>query len=96
MIQVVSSFSTEPSLDVVVSSIPAQIFEAVRLLKENVETVSAKVSLIEHFFLNTMPSVTHYIQYVCKCNQACLVSISCLNGQIMFGLKYIFPRAAVK
>ncbi|XP_077391625.1 glypican-1 isoform X1 [Festucalex cinctus] len=43
MIQVASSFSTEPSLDVVLSSIPSQIFEAVRLLKENIDTFSAKV-----------------------------------------------------
>ncbi|XP_061540524.1 glypican-1-like isoform X1 [Phycodurus eques] len=43
MIQVASSFSTEPSLDVVLSSIPAQIFEGVRLLKENIDTFSAKL-----------------------------------------------------
>ncbi|KAM9797271.1 glypican-1-like [Syngnathus typhle] len=43
MIQVASSFSTEPGLDVVLSSIPSQIFRAVRLLKENIDTFSAKV-----------------------------------------------------
>uniref|UniRef100_A0A672HL92 Glypican-1 n=1 Tax=Salarias fasciatus TaxID=181472 RepID=A0A672HL92_SALFA len=43
MIQVASSFSTEPSLDVVLSSIPARIYEAVRYLQENMDTFSAKV-----------------------------------------------------
>nr|XP_057929125.1 glypican-1-like [Doryrhamphus excisus] len=43
MIQVASSFSTEPSLDVVLSSIPAQIFEAVHLLQDNIDTFTAKV-----------------------------------------------------
>ncbi|XP_049588010.1 glypican-1 isoform X1 [Syngnathus scovelli] len=43
MIQVASSFSTEPGLDVVLSSIPSQIFQAVGLLKENIDTFSAKV-----------------------------------------------------
>ncbi|XP_074525197.1 glypican-1-like [Halichoeres trimaculatus] len=43
MIQVASSFSVEPSLDVVLSSIPAHIYEAVRFLQENMETVTAKV-----------------------------------------------------
>ncbi|KAM7013149.1 glypican-1 [Tautogolabrus adspersus] len=43
MIQVASSFSTEPSLDVVLSSIPARIYEAVHFLQENMETVTAKV-----------------------------------------------------
>lgn len=46
MIQVASSFSTDPSLDVVLSSIPAQIYEAIHLLKENMDTFTAKVSLI--------------------------------------------------
>ncbi|XP_015237351.1 PREDICTED: glypican-1-like [Cyprinodon variegatus] len=43
MIQVASSFSTEPSLDVVLSSIPVQIYEAVHYLQENMETFTAKV-----------------------------------------------------
>uniref|UniRef100_H3DL44 Glypican-1 n=1 Tax=Tetraodon nigroviridis TaxID=99883 RepID=H3DL44_TETNG len=43
MIQVASSFSTDPSLDVVLSSIPAQIFEAIHFLKENMDTFTAKV-----------------------------------------------------
>ncbi|KAM3619828.1 uncharacterized protein V6R79_014251 [Siganus canaliculatus] len=43
MIQVASSFSTEPSLDVVLSSIPARIYEAVHFLKENMDTFTAKV-----------------------------------------------------
>ncbi|XP_070817505.1 glypican-1 [Chaetodon trifascialis] len=43
MIQVASSFSTEPSLDVVLSSIPARIYEAVRFLQENMDTFTAKV-----------------------------------------------------
>ncbi|XP_045904921.1 glypican-1 [Micropterus dolomieu] len=43
MIQVVSSFSTEPSLDVVLSSIPARIYEAVHILQENMDTFTAKV-----------------------------------------------------
>lgn len=46
MIQVASSFSTDPSLDVVLSSIPAQIYEAIHLLKENMDTFTAKVSLM--------------------------------------------------
>lgn len=46
MIQVASSFSTDPSLDVVLSSIPAQIYEAIHLLKENMDTFTAKVSFI--------------------------------------------------
>lgn len=46
MIQVASSFSTDPSLDVVLSSIPAQIYEAIHLLKENMDTFTAKVCLI--------------------------------------------------
>ncbi|KAK2835203.1 hypothetical protein Q5P01_015687 [Channa striata] len=43
MIQVAASFSTEPSLDVVLSSIPARIYEAVHYLHENMDTVRAKV-----------------------------------------------------
>ncbi|KAF7653262.1 hypothetical protein LDENG_00085280 [Lucifuga dentata] len=43
MIQVASSFSTEPSLDVVLSSIPARIFEAVRYLQDNMDAFTAKV-----------------------------------------------------
>uniref|UniRef100_H2VD09 Glypican-1 n=1 Tax=Takifugu rubripes TaxID=31033 RepID=H2VD09_TAKRU len=43
MIQVASSFSTDPSLDVVLASIPAQIYEAIHLLKENMDTFTAKV-----------------------------------------------------
>nr|XP_046248409.1 glypican-1-like isoform X2 [Scatophagus argus] len=43
MIQVASSFSTEPSIDVVLSSIPARIYEAVLFLKENMDTFTAKV-----------------------------------------------------
>ncbi|XP_028301095.1 glypican-1-like isoform X2 [Gouania willdenowi] len=43
MIQVASSFRAEPSLDVVLSSIPARILEAVRYLQENMEAFTAKV-----------------------------------------------------
>lgn len=43
MIQVASSFSTEPSLDMVLSSMPARIYEAINFLKENMETFNAKV-----------------------------------------------------
>lgn len=43
MIQVASSFSMEPSLDVVLSSIPARIHEAVHYLQENMDTFTAKV-----------------------------------------------------
>uniref|UniRef100_A0A3P9QBY0 Glypican-1 n=1 Tax=Poecilia reticulata TaxID=8081 RepID=A0A3P9QBY0_POERE len=43
MIQVASSFSTEPSLDVVLSSIPIRIYEAVHYLQENMDTFTAKV-----------------------------------------------------
>ncbi|KAJ0065465.1 hypothetical protein NL108_010746, partial [Boleophthalmus pectinirostris] len=43
MIQVASSFSTEPSLDVVLSSIPSRIYEAVYYLKENMDSFTAKV-----------------------------------------------------
>ncbi|XP_072770793.1 glypican-1-like [Nerophis lumbriciformis] len=43
MIRVASSFSTEPSLDVVLSAVPAQIFEAVHILQENFDTYTAKV-----------------------------------------------------
>lgn len=43
MIQVASSFSMEPSLDVVLSSIPARIYEAVHYLKENMDSFTAKV-----------------------------------------------------
>ncbi|XP_075941791.1 glypican-1-like [Anarhichas minor] len=43
MIQVASSFSTEPSLDVVLSSIPARIYEAVHFLQENMDTFTARV-----------------------------------------------------
>lgn len=46
MIQVASSFSAEPSLDVVLSSIPVRIFEAVRYLQENMDTFTAKVRLV--------------------------------------------------
>ncbi|XP_012733528.2 glypican-1 [Fundulus heteroclitus] len=44
MIQVVSSFSTEPRLDVVLSSIPVRIYEAVHHLQDNMDTFTAKVS----------------------------------------------------
>ncbi|KAM7388177.1 hypothetical protein PAMP_024371 [Pampus punctatissimus] len=43
MIQVASSFSTEPSLDVVLSSIPVRIFDAVHFLQENMDTFTTKV-----------------------------------------------------
>ncbi|XP_027883722.1 glypican-1-like [Xiphophorus couchianus] len=43
MIQVASSFSTEPSLDVVLSSIPIRIYEAVHYLQQNMDTFTAKV-----------------------------------------------------
>lgn len=43
MIQVASSFSTEPSLNVVLSSIPARIYEAVHFLQENMDTFTARV-----------------------------------------------------
>lgn len=43
MIQVASSFSMEPSLDVVLSSIPVRIYEAVHYLKENMDSFTAKV-----------------------------------------------------
>lgn len=43
MIQVASSFSTDPSLDVVLSSIPARIYEAVHHLQENMDGFTAKV-----------------------------------------------------
>lgn len=43
MIQVASSFSTEPSIDVVLSSIPARIYEAVHFLQENMDSFTAKV-----------------------------------------------------
>ncbi|KAM4629538.1 glypican-1 isoform 2-T2 [Polymixia lowei] len=43
MLQVATSFSTEPSLDVVLSSIPLRIFEAVRYLQDNMDTFTAKV-----------------------------------------------------
>ncbi|XP_037326085.2 glypican-1 [Pungitius pungitius] len=43
MIQVASSFSTEPSLDVVLSSIPARIYEAVHFLQENMDTFTTRV-----------------------------------------------------
>nr|XP_019966658.1 PREDICTED: glypican-1-like [Paralichthys olivaceus] len=43
MIQVVASFTTEPSLDVVLSSIPARIYEAVHYQQENMDTFTAKV-----------------------------------------------------
>lgn len=43
MIQVASSFSTEPSLDIVLSSIPSRIFEAVYYLKDNMDSFTAKV-----------------------------------------------------
>lgn len=52
MIQVASSFSTDPSLDVVLASIPAQISEAIHFLKENMDTFTAKVSLILSHPLN--------------------------------------------
>uniref|UniRef100_A0A3Q4AEE4 Glypican-1 n=1 Tax=Mola mola TaxID=94237 RepID=A0A3Q4AEE4_MOLML len=43
MIQVASSFTAEPSLDVVLSSIPVRIYGAVRFLLENMETFTTKV-----------------------------------------------------
>lgn len=43
MIQVASSFSTEPSLDVVLSSVPLRIHEAVVYLQDNMDTFTAKV-----------------------------------------------------
>uniref|UniRef100_A0A3P9H988 Glypican-1 n=1 Tax=Oryzias latipes TaxID=8090 RepID=A0A3P9H988_ORYLA len=43
MIEVVSSFSTEPSLDAILSSIPARIYEAVHYLQENMNTFTTKV-----------------------------------------------------
>uniref|UniRef100_A0AAQ5XKB6 Glypican-1 n=1 Tax=Amphiprion ocellaris TaxID=80972 RepID=A0AAQ5XKB6_AMPOC len=44
MMQVASSFSTAPSLDVVLDSIPARIYEAVHFLQDNMDTFTAKVS----------------------------------------------------
>lgn len=43
MMQVASSFSTAPSLDVVLDSIPARIYEAVHYLQDNMDTFTAKV-----------------------------------------------------
>ncbi|KAM3876187.1 glypican-1-like [Diretmus argenteus] len=43
MLKVASSFSSEPSLDVVLSSVPGRIFEAVRYLQENMAAFTAKV-----------------------------------------------------
>lgn len=43
MILVASSFSTEPSLDVVLTSIPVRIYEAVHYLQENMDSFTAKV-----------------------------------------------------
>ncbi|RVE73594.1 hypothetical protein OJAV_G00032800 [Oryzias javanicus] len=43
MIEVVSSFSAEPSLEAVLSSIPARIYEAVHYLQENMNTFTSKV-----------------------------------------------------
>ncbi|CAL8396320.1 unnamed protein product [Boreogadus saida] len=43
LLQVASSFSTEPSVDVVLSSIPARIFEAVGYLQDSMDTFTAKV-----------------------------------------------------
>lgn len=43
MMQVVSSFSAAPSLDVVLDSIPARIYEAVHFLQDNMDTFTAKV-----------------------------------------------------
>ncbi|KAG7268178.1 hypothetical protein CRUP_025422 [Coryphaenoides rupestris] len=42
LLQVASSFSTEPSLDVVLSSIPTRIFEAVGYLQDNMDAFTAK------------------------------------------------------
>lgn len=74
MIQVASSFSTEPSLDVVLSSIPAQIYEAIHLLKENMDTFTAKVSFILSQYLirfgkqvriSEIHTVISYICWLC-------------------------------
>lgn len=54
MIMVAFSFSTEPSLDVVLSSIPARIYEAVHFLQENMDTFSAKVRHFQDHFLLTL------------------------------------------
>ncbi|XP_029905541.1 glypican-1 [Myripristis murdjan] len=43
MLQVVASFGAEPSVDVVLSSIPVRIFEAVRYLQDNMDAFTAKV-----------------------------------------------------
>ncbi|CAL8306311.1 unnamed protein product [Lota lota] len=43
LLQVAASFSTEPRVDVVLSSIPARIFEAVGYLQDNMDTFAAKV-----------------------------------------------------
>lgn len=43
LLQVASSFSTEPNLDTVLSSIPTRIFEAVGYLQDNVDKFTAKV-----------------------------------------------------
>lgn len=52
MITVASSFSAEPSLDVVLSSIPARIYEAVHYLQDNMDTFTAKVRpLYDHITL---------------------------------------------
>ncbi len=67
MIQVASSFSTEPSLDVVLSSIPARIYEAVHFLQENMDTFMAKVrrlTLSQHL-LNCSGSILYLYVYMC-------------------------------
>lgn len=43
MLQVASSFSVEPSIDVVISSIPLRMAEAIVYLQENLETFTTKV-----------------------------------------------------
>ncbi|KAJ3599764.1 hypothetical protein NHX12_033720 [Muraenolepis orangiensis] len=43
LLQVASTFSSEPSLDVVLSSIPTAVLQAVRHLQDNMDTFTAKV-----------------------------------------------------
>lgn len=72
MIQVASSFSTEPSLDVVLSSIPARIYEAVSFLKENMDTFTAKVRRLILCHLpqkKTKKTTLRHFQPTCVCLQ---------------------------
>lgn len=96
MIQVASSFSAEPSLDVVLSSIPARIYEAVQFLQENMDTFTARVRrlTLSHHLLNVRQSIFFFFLLISgrmpACADVCSLAASELTPELFIRLSVEF------